>query len=103
MGIDRLPLWGGQAVPFSGGAASYASQQTFHVPQGCSSNVRFWGVVVQTRSRPSEVDGCYVLKTVHSGSSNCHCTHYTLTRVCRGEPLAAQLAASWLVQPGAQL
>eukprot|EP00884_Botryococcus_braunii_P008109 jgi/Botrbrau1/1729/Bobra.116_2s0071.1 len=93
-----------QVVPFNRGHASHGAQQTFHVPgKGCPSNVRFWGVVIQAKSHPSELDGCYVLKTVHSGSADCHCTHYTLTRVCRGEPLAAQLAASWLVQPASQL
>jgi hypothetical protein len=41
--------------------------------------------------------GCYVLKTVRSPSAcGCACVYFTLTRVTRGEPLAAQLASSWL-------
>lgn len=90
-----------QVVPFSRTHAAHAhSAQNFNIPQAdCGPSVRFWGVVIQTKTHLSEVEGCYVLKTVQSGNpSGCHCTHYTLTRVCRGEPLAAQLASSWLVQ-----
>lgn len=53
---------------------------------------------MQARAR-SDAEGCYVLKTVRSraAASDCTCLHYSLIRVCKGEPLAAQLAASWLV------
>lgn len=62
-----------------------------------NANIKFWGVVVQSQM-PSEAQGCYVLKTVHSVSpTECTCTHFTLTRVSHGEPLADQLAQAWLV------
>lgn len=46
----------------------------------------------------SDAEGCYVLKTVRSRAavSDCTCLHFSLIRVCKGEPLAAQLASSWL-------
>ncbi|KAK9819793.1 hypothetical protein WJX72_002450 [[Myrmecia] bisecta] len=58
--------------------------------------IDFWGVVVQSKLR-SSAEGCYVLKTVRSVDPvGCQCTHYSLTRVCRGEPIAAQLSSAWL-------
>ena len=60
---------------------------------------QLWGLVMQSEAG-CELDGCYVLKTIrHSDLSigDCTCIHYSLTRVCRGEPLAAQIAASWLL------
>ena len=44
-------------------------------------------------------DGCYVLKTVRSGTRRRlqpACTS-ALVNVCKGEPYAAQMAASWLI------
>lgn len=62
-----------------------------------NAHIDYWGVVVQSKIT-SEAQGCYVLKTVHSTSpTDCQCTHYTLTRVSRGEPLAEQLSTAWLV------
>ena len=58
--------------------------------------VEYWGVVVQTHWR-SAADGCYVLKTVRSGSGSCSCVHFSLCNVCKGEPYATQMAASWLI------
>ena len=60
--------------------------------------VEHWGVVVQTKWR-SQADGCYVLKTVRSGTpgGDCTCVHFSLVNVCKGEPYAAQMAASWLI------
>lgn len=57
--------------------------------------VEYWGVVIQSHWS-SQVDGCYVLKTVRSAVEDCTCVHYSLVNVCQGEPYSAQLAASWL-------
>ena len=51
---------------------------------------------MQSAEDSTDIQGCYVLKTVLSQSADCQCSHYTLTRVSRGQPLAEQLAASWL-------
>lgn len=60
------------------------------------AHIGYWGVIVQSKL-PSEAQGCYVLKTVHSTSpTDCQCTHFTLTRVSREQPLAEQLSAAWL-------
>lgn len=61
-------------------------------------SVRYFGMVVQSRVQ-SSVEGCYLLKTVQNRAKagGCHCTHYSLTRVCRGESLHQQLQNSWLV------
>lgn len=56
---------------------------------------RLWGVVVQSREH-GHMEGCYVLKTSHSTSADCQCTHYSLTRICEGTPLEQQLMQAWL-------
>ena len=60
--------------------------------------VDYWGLVVQSKEK-SDAEGCYVLKTMRSADhAGCQCTHYSLTRVCKGgQPLAAQLSSAWLV------
>ena len=60
--------------------------------------VEYWGVVVQAQRR-SEAEGCYVLKTVRSRTpgGDCTCVHYSLVSVCKDEPYASQVAASWLI------
>ena len=60
--------------------------------------VDYWGLVVQSKAK-SDAEGCYVLKTMRSADhAGCQCTHYSLTRVCKGgQPLAAQLSSAWLV------
>lgn len=67
---------------------------------GCSAEqtVQYCGLVVQSRVA-SSVEGTYVLKTVRNVdyAVGCHCTHYSLTRVSRGEALHRQLQGSWLV------
>lgn len=56
-----------------------------------------WGLVVQSK-HASDIEGCYVLKTTRNANpTDCQCTYYTLTKVCRGAPLAAQLSSAWLV------
>ncbi|KAK9838771.1 hypothetical protein WJX74_003047 [Apatococcus lobatus] len=57
-----------------------------------------WGLVVQSRYH-SGAEGCYVLRTTRNSNptSDCQCTHYSLTRVCQGEALGTQLGAAWLV------
>ena len=67
--------------------------------------VRYYGLVVLSKSAAKGAtgcskSGCYVLKTSSSsptGSDGCRCTHYTLTQVCRGQPLQSQMQAAWLV------
>ncbi|MEW5301077.1 MAG: hypothetical protein WDW38_009351 [Sanguina aurantia] len=92
-----------------------ASHQAHHVtphahPSPASSvgdTEQYFGLVVQGRGSsqpllgmldPASVsaDGCYVLKTSSVGQDGCRCTHFTLTRVCQGHPLAEQLRDSWL-------
>ncbi|GLC36518.1 hypothetical protein PLESTB_000157100 [Pleodorina starrii] len=62
---------------------------------------QYFGLVVQG-SDPSEADGCWVLKTTRSDFGGapglCSCTHFSLTRVCLGQPLYAQLRDAWLVR-----
>lgn len=72
-------------------------------PAACSESATtsYHGLVVQSQQEPG-LQGCYLLKTVRTthGSheaGGCHCIHFTLTRVCQGQPLAQQLEASWLV------
>jgi hypothetical protein len=52
--------------------------------------------VVQSAAHP-QLQGCWLMKTSRSSHAHCHCTHYTCTRVCQGQPLAQQLQDSWLV------
>jgi hypothetical protein len=59
-------------------------------------------MVVQCRDSADALQGCYLLKTVQQGSaaagaSPCHCTHYSLNKVCKGPSLEAQFQAAWLV------
>ena len=66
----------------------------------------YWGVVVQSRHHTG-AEGCYLLRAVRqicppTGSDadhghGCSCTHYSLTKVCRGENVARQFVNSWLV------
>uniref|UniRef100_A0A383VLE5 Uncharacterized protein n=1 Tax=Tetradesmus obliquus TaxID=3088 RepID=A0A383VLE5_TETOB len=70
----------------------------------CSSESKlaFYGLVVQTRDLQDSLQGCYLLKTMqlsqhHGGGAGCHCTHYSLNRVCQGPSLQQQFQASWLV------
>eukprot|EP00195_Chlamydomonas_chlamydogama_P000717 CAMPEP_0202917360 /NCGR_PEP_ID=MMETSP1392-20130828/70822_1 /ASSEMBLY_ACC=CAM_ASM_000868 /TAXON_ID=225041 /ORGANISM="Chlamydomonas chlamydogama, Strain SAG 11-48b" /LENGTH=108 /DNA_ID=CAMNT_0049610095 /DNA_START=760 /DNA_END=1086 /DNA_ORIENTATION=+ len=68
---------------------------------GSESSVSYYGVVVQERaSEGSGNRGCYVLKTSRTGTSHLSgsaCTHFSLTQVCQGQPLYAQLQGSWLL------
>lgn len=57
----------------------------------------YWGVVIQSKNR-SEADGAYLLKAVRSVANNCSCTHFTLTKVCRGENPERNFINSWLVK-----
>ena len=72
-----------------------------------SLSTAYYGLVVQS-AQPCDTDGCFVLKlesarTASSAAADtgalgsCRCTHYTLTRVCHGQPLAQQLRDAWLV------
>jgi hypothetical protein len=70
----------------------------------CSSEskVAYYGLVVQCRESQDSLQGCYLLKTMqlsqhHGGGAGCHCTHYSLNRVCQGPSLQQQFQESWLV------
>jgi hypothetical protein len=81
---------GPRAAPTSSASASASSAHT-----------SYYGLVVQA-AQHSQVQGCYLLKAVRTthaepSGGGCHCTHYTLTRVCQGQPLAQQLMRSWLI------
>ncbi len=102
-GHDPHSSAGGVAAgqpPLHGGAGSSAAE-------GSSLRTAYYGLVVQS-TQPCDTDGCFVLKLesarAASGASggagspgSCRCTHYTLTRVCHGQPLAQQLRDAWLV------
>jgi hypothetical protein len=79
-----------------------------HRSQSSSSNcsseskLAYYGLVVQCRDLQDTLQGCYLLKTTqlsqhHGGGAGCHCTHYSLNRVCQGPSLQQQFQASWLV------
>jgi hypothetical protein len=70
----------------------------------CSSESKlaYYGLVVQCRDLQDSLQGCYLLKTMqlsqrHGGGAGCHCTHYSLNRVCQGPSLQQQFQDSWLV------
>jgi hypothetical protein len=70
--------------------------------EGKDSVLAYYGLVVQTSNAADPLQGCYLLKTMQvkqqSGSAGgCHCTHYSLTRVCKGPSLQQQYQAAWLV------
>lgn len=63
----------------------------------------YWGVVVQSK-RHTGAEGCYLLRAmrqvcppVASDDHGCTCTHYSLTKVCKGEDMERQFIDSWLV------
>lgn len=63
----------------------------------------YWGVVVQSRHHTG-TEGCYLLRAVRQicppgpqEDHACSCTHYSLTKVCRGENVERQFVNSWLV------
>lgn len=56
----------------------------------------YWGVVVQSK-RHTGAEGCYLLKAVkETVDGTCSCTHFSLTRICRGENVESQFIKSWL-------
>jgi len=76
-------------------------QQQPPSPAG-DSQLSYYGLVVQCCDPSESLQGCYLLKAMqvkqHSGGgSGCHCTHYSLNRVCQGPSLQQQLKAAWLV------
>ncbi|KXZ42143.1 hypothetical protein GPECTOR_196g335 [Gonium pectorale] len=86
---------GQQSSPGLGAPASPASSSCPHTD--------YYGLVVQSNC-PSDADGCWVLKVTRSepggaAAHMCSCMHFTLTRVCQGQPLAAQLRDAWLARP----
>ncbi|GIL87701.1 hypothetical protein Vretimale_14653 [Volvox reticuliferus] len=85
-------------------AAMVPSSRTDAAPSGpiCDAGpTQYYGLVVQG-SCISDADGCWVLKTTRSDSPGAHglcsCTHFSLTRVCQGQPLYTQLRDAWLVR-----
>jgi hypothetical protein len=92
------------ALPFSPAPVGQQQQQRSAVkaralPPSQDGGGHYWGVVVQSRDGATGAEGCYLLKTVRAEDpvSGCACTHFSLTRVCRGENLEAQFVRSWLV------
>lgn len=95
----------------SDGHSSHGHTSSHHHKYSSSSNSRsrsadsvlsYYGLVVQTSNAADPLQGCYLLKTMQvkqqSGSAGgCHCTHYSLTRVCKGPSLQQQYQAAWLV------
>ncbi|KAF6265143.1 hypothetical protein COO60DRAFT_1117534 [Scenedesmus sp. NREL 46B-D3] len=66
------------------------------------SKLAYYGLVVQCKDVLDTLQGCYLLKTMqlsqhHGGGAGCHCTHYSLNRVCQGPSLQQQFQAAWLV------
>jgi hypothetical protein len=63
----------------------------------------YWGVVVQSKHHTG-AEGCYLLRAVRqvcppvaNNDHGCTCTHYSLTKVCKGEHMERQFIDSWLV------
>ena len=62
----------------------------------------YWGVIVQSKQN-SGAEGCYLLRAVRQvcpptgDDHGCSCTHYSLTKVCKGEHMERQFIDSWLV------
>lgn len=66
------------------------------------TSAQYYGVVVQARSRAAswsgsgsaasalDSEGCYLLKVVSSTAADCRCSHYSLVRLCQGDPLSQQ-------------
>eukprot|EP00878_Enallax_costatus_P006505 GHUV01006820.1.p1 GENE.GHUV01006820.1~~GHUV01006820.1.p1 ORF type:complete len:217 (+),score=71.44 GHUV01006820.1:261-911(+) len=70
--------------------------------RGTDSTLSYYGLVVKTTNAADPLQGCYLLKTMQvkqqAGTvGGCHCTHYSLTRVCKGPSLQQQYQAAWLV------
>lgn len=83
---------------FSGKLGDCCDEEEAHPPKSdCHQHTdEYWGLVVQSKYK-SSAEGCYVLKTSRSSSPDCHCTHYSLTRVSQGKDLPQQLASAWLI------
>ncbi|GIL66725.1 hypothetical protein Vafri_20208 [Volvox africanus] len=105
-GGDRQELQPSRLSPASAAslAAVLPSSRTDAAPSGpiCDAGpTQYYGLVVQG-SCTSDADGCWVLKTTRSDSPGapglCSCTHFSLTRVCQGQPLYTQLRDAWLVR-----
>ncbi|KAG2482595.1 hypothetical protein HYH03_018479 [Edaphochlamys debaryana] len=84
-------------------AAAAASSAAPHGGRG-GGLVRYFGLVVQSAVADAGSDGCWVLKTTGVDPASaalgvCTCVHWTLTKVCQGQPLASQLRDAWLAQP----
>ncbi|GFR50661.1 hypothetical protein Agub_g12910 [Astrephomene gubernaculifera] len=90
-------------TPSSASSASSAEAPACSVAAQTGSTTCYFGLVVQGSCR-SDADGCWVLKTTSAGdgveaaaAGLCTCTHFSLTRVCKGQPLYEQLRDAWLV------
>eukprot|EP00879_Flechtneria_rotunda_P000673 GHRR01000787.1.p1 GENE.GHRR01000787.1~~GHRR01000787.1.p1 ORF type:complete len:300 (+),score=57.89 GHRR01000787.1:241-1140(+) len=83
------------------GKHSSSSQQQ-QQQRARDSHTAYYGLVVQCKEANDHLQGCYLLKTMQvkqhlSRSSVCHCTHYSVNRVCQGPSLQHQFKAAWLV------
>eukprot|EP00192_Tetraselmis_astigmatica_P020629 CAMPEP_0117677096 /NCGR_PEP_ID=MMETSP0804-20121206/16559_1 /TAXON_ID=1074897 /ORGANISM="Tetraselmis astigmatica, Strain CCMP880" /LENGTH=281 /DNA_ID=CAMNT_0005486349 /DNA_START=240 /DNA_END=1082 /DNA_ORIENTATION=- len=57
------------------------------------SVTKYWGMVIQ--SPDGGPSGCFLLKTTQNVGAGCSCTHFSLTRICQGVPLAQQFVDAW--------
>lgn len=114
-GTTRSSSWGASAQPYATNQAQQSSSS--YSASGSHAQTTFWGLAVQdglgragpdhdhveAGERPwckqgSPTGGCYVLKMTRNRDfqTGCTCTVFSLTRVCRGQPLNQQLQDAWL-------
>lgn len=115
-GTTRSLSWGASAQPYATNQAQQSSSS--YSASGGHAQTTFWGLAVQecglgraghhhdhveAGERPwckqgSAPGGCYVLKMTRNRDvqTGCTCTVFSLTRVCRGQPLYQQLQDAWL-------
>jgi hypothetical protein len=91
-----------QVVPFIRSAHRHSPHPhqhrhkvSFQSSGGGKEKTSYWGVVLQSKTSSTD-NGCYILKTLHTGVGDCTCVHWTLTRVCRGASLFDQVNSAWL-------
>lgn len=95
--ISKDPVPGGRK--YLAGSIGDCCEESLESSKEADEDSQFWGLVVKSSLFP-RMEGCYLLRTsrVSAGSSkhDCVCTHYSLTKISAGVPLADQYDASWL-------
>jgi hypothetical protein len=95
------------AAPVRGASVKVKALGSSSETGGTSSSAPlsgYWGVVVQSKHHTG-AEGCYLLRAVRQvcppvaseDLHGCSCTHYSLTKVCKGEHMERQFIESWLV------